>query len=64
MTNPPLTGLVMRREFHNLTQADMARIVGCTQSQYQKFEKGTVRLDVHRAAKLAKRLSCHIEDLL
>jgi DNA-binding XRE family transcriptional regulator len=64
MTNPPLRGLEMRREFHNLTQADMAKVIEATQSQYQKFEKGTVRLDIHRAAKLAKRLSCTIDELL
>jgi DNA-binding XRE family transcriptional regulator len=64
MTSPPLQGLAMRREFHNLTQTDMAKVIEATQSQYQKFEKGTVRLDVYRAAKLAKRLSCSIDELL
>lgn len=64
MTNPPLRGLEMRREFHNLTQADMAKVIEVTQGHYNKLEKGTVRLDVHRAAKLAKRLGCSIEQLL
>jgi DNA-binding XRE family transcriptional regulator len=64
MINTPLTGLEMRREFHNLTQAEMGRVIGVAQSQYHKMEKGIVRLDIHRAAKLAKRLHCRIDDLL
>lgn len=64
MTSPPLKGLASRREFHSLTQADMAKVIDCSQSQYQKFEAGKVRLDIYRAAKLAKRLNCSIEELL
>ena len=64
MTNPPLRGLEMRREFYNLTQAELAKVIGCSQSQINKFESGTVRLDVHRAQLLAKRLDCTIEELL
>ena len=64
MTNPPLLGLTMRREFQNLTQTAMAEVIDVTQSQYQKMEKGTTRLDIYRAAKLAKRLGCAIEELL
>lgn len=64
MTNPPLRGLEMRREFHNLKQGEMGKLIGVSQSQFQKFEKGTVRLDIYRAAKLAKRLNCAIDDLL
>lgn len=54
----------MRREFHNLTQAQMATVANVSQSQYQKFEKGGVRLDVHRAKLFAIRLNCSIDDLL
>jgi transcriptional regulator with XRE-family HTH domain len=64
MTSPPLKGLASRREFRGLTQEDMAVVAGCSQSQYHKFEKGLVRLDVHRAAKLARRLGCSIDELL
>jgi DNA-binding XRE family transcriptional regulator len=64
MTSPPLRGLEMRREFHNLTQADAAKLIDVTQGHYNKIEKGTVRLDVHRAAKLARRLGCSIDQLL
>jgi transcriptional regulator with XRE-family HTH domain len=64
MASPPLLGLEMRREFHNLTQAQMATVANVSQSQYQKFEKGGVRLDVHRAKLFAIRLNCSIDDLL
>lgn len=64
MTTPKLIGLAQRREFHNLTQGDLGAVIGVSQSQMNKFEKGLVRLDVHRALKLAKRLGCSIEDLL
>jgi transcriptional regulator with XRE-family HTH domain len=64
MTSPPLKGLAVRREFHNLTQAACAEIIGVSQAHYDKLEKGRTRLDVHRAATLAKRLGCSIEELL
>lgn len=64
MTSPPLNGLVHRREFAKLTQRQLSEVVGVSQSQYNKFEKGLVRLDVHRADKLARHLDCKIEDLL
>jgi transcriptional regulator with XRE-family HTH domain len=64
VTNPPLLGLTMRREFHCLTQAQMAEVANMTQSQYQKFEKGAVRLDIYRAKLFATRLDCTIDDLL
>lgn len=64
MTSPPLRGLQCRREFQNLTQADLAAEIGVTASQFSKFEKGLVRLDVYRAAKLARRLDCTIDELL
>lgn len=62
--NPPLNGLASRREFLGITQADMARVIGVAQGHYHKIEAGDVRLDVHRAAKLAKRLGCSIDELL
>jgi transcriptional regulator with XRE-family HTH domain len=64
MTNPKLAGLQCRREFQDLTQADLAELIGVTASQFSKFEKGLVRLDVYRAAKLARRLGCTIDELL
>jgi transcriptional regulator with XRE-family HTH domain len=63
MINPPLIGLQNRREFRNLTQAALADGI-CSQSQLNKFEKGAVRLDVHRAKRIAERLGCSIDELL
>lgn len=62
--NPPLDGLRERRMFRGITQADMADTIGVNQSHYRQFEAGGVRLDVHRALLLAKRLGCTIEELL
>jgi DNA-binding XRE family transcriptional regulator len=64
MTNPPLAGLQCRREKQGLTTYQLAPAIGVSQSHYAKIEAGKVRLDVHRAAMLAKRLGCRIEDLL
>lgn len=64
MTSPPLKGLKLRRQQSPFTQTDLAQAIGVTQSHYFKFERGEVRLDVYRAAKLAKMLGCGIEDLL
>jgi DNA-binding XRE family transcriptional regulator len=62
--NPPLNGLRERRIFRHLNQADAGRIVGAGQSHYRQFESGHVRLDIHRAKKLADAFDCTIEDLL
>jgi transcriptional regulator with XRE-family HTH domain len=64
MTSPPLSGLKRERERAQLTQAQLAETIGCTQSQLLKFESGAVRLDIYRAARLADRLCVRIEDLL
>jgi len=62
--NPPLAGLRERRLFRRLNQQDLADTIGVNQSHYRQFEAGGVRLDVHRAKKLADALDCAIEDLL
>jgi DNA-binding XRE family transcriptional regulator len=64
MSNPPLKGLKLRREQSDFTQSDLGKAIEATQSQYHKFETGAVRLDVYRAAVLAKKLGCRIDDLL
>jgi transcriptional regulator with XRE-family HTH domain len=61
---PALDGLRERRLFRNITQVECAELIGVTQSHYRQFETGNVRLDVHRAKKLADLLECRIEDLL
>jgi DNA-binding XRE family transcriptional regulator len=64
MTSPPLSGLRLRRENSDFTQVDLAKAIDVTQSHYRKFETGVVRLDVYRAATLAKMFGCRIDDLL
>ncbi len=64
MSNAPLRGLLLRREQSDFTQVDLGKAIGCTQSHYRKFESGVVRLDLQRAAILAKMLGCRIDDLL
>lgn len=61
---PPLLGLRERRVFRRISQVEMASILGCGQSHYRMFETGQVRLDLHRAKKLADRLECTLDDLL
>lgn len=60
----PLRGLKEKRVFRNLTQKDGGDVIGVSQSHYRQLEEGIVRLDVHRAKKLADWLECPIEELL
>jgi transcriptional regulator with XRE-family HTH domain len=60
----PLNGLRERRIFRGFTQQQAADVIGVGQSHYRQIEVGGVRLDVHRAKKLADWLECSIEDLL
>jgi transcriptional regulator with XRE-family HTH domain len=61
---PPLYGLREKRIFRCLTQADLGAVIGTTQSHYRQIEEGIIRLDVHRAKKLAEHLECTIDELL
>lgn len=60
----PLAGLREKREFRDISQTDMAKVIGVTQSHYRQIELGVTRLDVHRAKKLADHLGCVIDELL
>jgi transcriptional regulator with XRE-family HTH domain len=62
--SPPLGGLRERRLFRNFTQQEMADEIDVNQSHYRQMETGGVRLDVHRAKKLAEKLDCSIDELL
>lgn len=64
MSNPPLRGLEKLRDYHGKTMAELGHAIGVTASQYRKFEKGHVRLDVYRAQKLARFFGCSIDQLL
>jgi transcriptional regulator with XRE-family HTH domain len=62
--SPPLTGLRERRVFRGLNQKQAGEIIGVGQSHYRQIENGDVRLDIHRAKKLADAFNCTIEELL
>lgn len=62
--SPPLLGLRERRLFRSITQQELADEIGVNQSHYRQMETGGVRLDVHRAKKLALKLDCSIDELL
>lgn len=63
--NAPLRGLRIKRQFRNITQGDMGRVIGVNQSHYRQLEEGIIRLDVHRAKLLADALDhCTIDELL
>jgi transcriptional regulator with XRE-family HTH domain len=62
--SPPLLGLRERRLFRHLTQQELAEEIDVNQSHYRQMETGGVRLDVHRAKKLAEKLDCSIDELL
>lgn len=62
MTHTPLKGLKALRG--DAPQHAIAGLIGVTQSAYHKFETGAVRLDLHRAARLAKHFGVSIDALL
>lgn len=64
MTRVPLGGLQLRREQSPFNRTELAAVTGVSQSHYCKIENGAVRLDIHRAAKLAAKLGCRIEELI
>lgn len=61
---PELAGLREKRIFRQMSQQQAANILGMTQSHYRQIEAGVVRLDIHRAKKLADAFDCTIEDLM
>jgi transcriptional regulator with XRE-family HTH domain len=62
MTHKPLKGLKALRG--DTPQREIGALIGVTQSQLNKFETGAVRLDLHRAAVLAKHFGVSIDMLL
>lgn len=49
----------MVRRQKNLSQTDLAILIGCTFQQVQKYERGTNRVSASRLAKIAKALNQH-----
>ena len=55
--------LKAQRKKAGLTQKQVAKQAGITERAYQRYEAGTVFPDVRIAKKIAKALSCLIEDI-
>lgn len=51
------------RERRNLTQSELAEIVGVTQSMIAQLERGTKTLTVPLGKDIAKVLDCRLTDL-
>lgn len=41
------------REDHDLTQKQIAKILGCTQQTYSRYENGEITIDINSLIKLA-----------
>lgn len=52
------------REDHDLTQADIANILGTTRQQVSKWETGTQMMGVDKYIKLAKYYNISVDYLL
>lgn len=48
------------REDNDLTQAQIARLLKCTQQTYSRYESGEITIDIYNLIKLAKfyKTSC------
>ena len=53
-----------RREALNLTQTEVAKILGCTASNISFYESGAYRPKYPRAKKLAKIYGCTVEEIM
>jgi transcriptional regulator with XRE-family HTH domain len=52
------------REFRNLTQEHLAKILDMTQAGYSRIERDEVDLNLNRLEQIAKVLNVSIEDVL
>lgn len=41
------------REDRDLTQSDLAKMLGCTQQTYSRYESGEITIDIYNLIKLA-----------
>ncbi len=54
----------LRRRERNLSQEQLARRVGITFQQVQKYEHGTNRVSFSRLVEIAQALSCGVVDIV
>lgn len=52
------------REDHDLTQKDVGELLGTTQQQYYKYEKGIQEIPVHHLITLADRYRVSLDYLV
>ena len=52
------------RTERNMTQLELAKRVGCSQSMINQIERGTKALNVNLAAQIAEVLECGINDFV
>lgn len=52
------------REDRDLTQTAIAKILGCTQQTYSRYESGEITIDIYNLIKLAKFYGTSCDYLL
>ncbi len=52
------------REDNDLTQSQLAQILGCTQQTYSRYESGEITIDIHSLIKLSKFYKTSIDYLV
>ena len=61
----PKPRIALLRERAGLTQLELSRLVGVTESTIQNWESGRTGTDhIQRIVKFCKALNCRVEDLL
>ncbi len=52
------------REDNDLTQSQIAKLLGCTQQTYSRYETGEITIDINSLIKLAKFYKTSIDYLV
>lgn len=52
------------REDRDLTQTDLAKMLGCTQQTYSRYESGEITIDIYNLIKLANFYETSCDFLL
>ena len=52
------------REDKDLTQSQIAKLLGCTQQTYSRYESGEITIDIYNLVKLAKFYGTSCDYLL
>ena len=52
------------REDRDLTQTEVAKILGCTQQTYSRYETGEITIDIYNLIKLAKFYNTSVDYII